>query len=96
MKTAQKKPKPGDIEVAVYSDAGLLITTADVPEGVYQAVPTWGQGAILRPLPPPDDTLAKVRFSKAVFTVMVRQKKRRDETVPACIERLILEAPDVR
>ncbi len=52
-------------------------------------------GARLEPLQAPQDGLAKVRFSQEVFDVLVRRKKRKGETVTACIERIIREAPDV-
>lgn len=51
-------------------------------------------GARLEPLQSPADGLAKVRFSKAAFDLLVRKKKRKGETVSACVERIILEAPD--
>lgn len=52
-------------------------------------------GARLESLQAPDDGLAKVRFSQSVFELLVRQKKRKGETVTAAIERIIREAPDV-
>jgi hypothetical protein len=52
-------------------------------------------GARLEPLQAPDDGLAKVRFSQAAFDLLVRRKKRKGESVTACIERIIFEAPDV-
>lgn len=48
-------------------------------------------GALLEPLQPPDDDLAKVRFSKSVFEVL-RKKKLPGETVRQTIERIILAA----
>lgn len=52
-------------------------------------------GARLEPLQSPDDGLAKVRFSKELFELLLRRKKRKGESVSAAIERIIREAPDV-
>lgn len=48
-------------------------------------------GAMLTPLTSPDDDLAKVRFSKEVFEIL-KKKKKKGETVRQCIERIILAA----
>jgi hypothetical protein len=49
------------------------------------------EGAFLEPLQPPDDGLAKVRFSKNVFAVL-QSKKHKGETIRQALERIILEA----
>jgi hypothetical protein len=49
-------------------------------------------GAFLEPLQPPDNSLAKVRFSHQVFKVL-GTKKRQGETVREALERIILSSP---
>lgn len=49
-------------------------------------------GTMLVNLPPADKSLAKVRFSYEVFEIL-RQKKRKGESIQAAIERIIIEAP---
>jgi len=64
-------------------------TINKLPHGSrWKAKETVG-GALLEPLQAPDDDLAKVRFSKAVFEVL-RQKKRPGETIRETLERIIL------
>jgi len=66
-------------------------TINKLPHGsCWKAKETAG-GALLEPLQPPDDDLAKVRFSKNVFTVL-QSKKRKGETIRQALERIILEA----
>lgn len=56
----------------------------------WRAKETCG-GALLEPLQPPDDDLAKVRFSHQVFEVL-KKKRRKGETVRGALERIILAA----
>jgi hypothetical protein len=66
-------------------------TTNKLPDGSsWKAIETVG-GSLLEPLLPPDDNLAKVRFSKSVFEVL-RSKKRPGETIREALERIILSS----
>jgi hypothetical protein len=66
-------------------------TINKLPHGsCWKAKETVG-GALLEPLQPPDDDLAKVRFSKEVFNIL-KKKKRKGETVRETLERIILAA----
>lgn len=67
---------------------------------IYQKLPIgsawWASsetcgGTLIKKLKPPDDDLAKVRFSHAVFEVL-KKKKRKGETIREAIERIILAA----
>lgn len=47
---------------------------------------------MLKQLDPPDEDLAKVRFTHSVFEVL-KTKRKKGETVRQALERIILEAP---
>ena len=66
-------------------------TTNKLPHGSSWKATEIVGGALLEPLLPPDDDLAKVRFSKAVFIILQR-KKHKGETIRQAIERIIIEA----
>lgn len=66
-------------------------TMHKLPSGsCWKATETCG-GALLEPLQPPSDDLAKVRFSQSVFEVL-KNKKCEGETIREAIERIILAA----
>lgn len=66
-------------------------TTNKLPHGSSWKATEIVGGALLEPLLPPDDDLAKVRFSKAVFEVL-RRKKLPGETIREALERIILSS----
>jgi hypothetical protein len=97
-----KKRRKDDFDVRIShyysSSAGGFVTSNRLADGeAYRAMETHGGGAVLRPLSATrDDDLASIRFSKEIFSLLVRKKKRKDETVRAALERIITEATDVR
>lgn len=67
-------------------------TIHKLPNGsAWRAKETCGR-ALLESLQPPDDDLARVRFSQTVFEVL-RKKKKKGETVREALERIILASP---
>jgi hypothetical protein len=66
-------------------------TTNKIPNGSAWRATETVCGAMLEPLQPPDDKLAKVRFSKDVFAIL-KSKKLKGETIRQALERIIIEA----
>lgn len=69
-----------------------IFTLSKVPKGsAWRAHEELCGGTRLKALEPPDDDLAKVRFSAEVFEVL-KKKRIPGETVREAIERIILAA----
>lgn len=68
-------------------------TTNKMPVGtLWKAAEETCGGTRLEQLEPPDEDLAKVRFSHSVFEVL-KTKRKKGETVRQALERIILDAP---
>lgn len=69
-----------------------IYTMNKMPVGtLWKAAEETCGGTMLKQLDPPDEDLAKVRFSHSVFEVL-KAKRRKGETVRQALERIILEA----
>lgn len=58
---------------------------------IWRATEETCGGTILERLDPPDENLAKVRFSHVIFEIL-KTKRKKGETVRGALERIILEA----
>jgi hypothetical protein len=95
------KRKAGDIETYILSgQSGPVATGSLENNALYRAIECFGAGwSILRKLPPrpvPDPDMKDLRCSTRIYKLMCSKKKLKEETMIQCIERIILEARDVR
>jgi hypothetical protein len=69
-----------------------IYTTHKMPVGtLWKAAEETCGGTMLKQLGPPEEDLAKVRFSHSVFEVL-KTRRKKGETVRQALERIILEA----
>lgn len=95
------KRKAGDIESLILNSQGGPVATGSLENnGLYRAIECFGQGwSILRKLPArptPNPDMKDLRCSMRIYKLMCSKKKLKEETMVQCIERIILEARDVR
>ncbi len=69
----------------VYTTNKMMVGT------LWKAAEETCGGTRLKQLDPPDEDLAKVRFTHSVFEVL-KTKRKKGETVRQALERIILEA----
>ena len=95
------KRKASDIESFIFHSQGGPVATGSLEnDALYRAIECFGQGwSILRKLPSrpvPDPNIKDLRCSMRIYKLMCSRKKLKEETMIQCIERIILEARDVR
>jgi hypothetical protein len=95
------KRKPDDIETRIFGGQGQPLAANGLEnDALYKTVGCFSDGwSILRKLPPRperDPDMTDLRCSVRIYKLMCSKKKLKEETMVQCLERIILEARDVR